>query len=480
MVGTGTTWRSGVYKPDKGHIFWGPDGRAYEVDCVESDTVLYLVTAYAGGSVTGQAYSIVISITGQVPAFSRELSAFVAYHQGQMDGWQQLLTGTGDVTLTAPDGTKLTTPSWDKVMNAGYGVVAQATAQADRASSAAASINAEATAGAGQLMRVGGPAILDSERYSLERATGGKQTIIRDNAGNANVMFVLPRFRYDDLGMAADMGTGDVTAFDFGSGSIKSEIFIGAYLASGAGAVSAPRQDPRASLDHTAARTACSSKGTGWHLMTAHEWAAIALWCMANGYEPVGNTNYGRSHAKTWLVGDRMDNLAPGDVAGEARTQTGTMGSEAAHDRTIGGIFDLVGNTWEWQDGFLLRSGRVIASAYNTQPEESWVAQAAYFDAHESVPVLSKSVSRTASVGTDWRTMTQGVGYISNILLKRLLLEPANARPYGSIYVNNEGERLPFRGGGWSDGTGAGLAALNLTRPRTDLGGAFGFRAACA
>lgn len=144
VVGTGTTWRSGVYKPDKGHIFWGPDGRAYEVDYVESDTVLHLVTAYAGGSATGQAYSIVISITGQVPAFSRELSAFVAYHQSQMDGWQQLLTGTGDVTLTAPDGTKLTTPSWDKVMNAGYGVVAQATAQAVIATGEAAKAAASA------------------------------------------------------------------------------------------------------------------------------------------------------------------------------------------------------------------------------------------------------------------------------------------------------------------------------------------------
>ncbi|MBP4080235.1 hypothetical protein J9897_14085, partial [Aeromonas sp. MrichA-1] len=118
-------------------------------------------------------------------------------------------------------------------------------------------------------------------------------------AGNANAMFVLPRFSYADLGMTADMGTGDVTAFDFGSGSIKSEIFIGAYLASGSGAVSAPRRDPRISLDHTAARNACSAKGEGWHLMTAHEWAAIALWCMANGYEPIGNTNWGRSHAKT-------------------------------------------------------------------------------------------------------------------------------------------------------------------------------------
>ncbi len=144
VVGTGTTWRSGVYKPDKGHIFWGPDGRAYEVDYVESDAVLYLVTAYVGGSATGQAYSIVISITGQVPAFSRELSAFVAYHQSQMDGWQQLLTGTGDVTLTAPDGTKITNQSWDKVMHAGYGVLAQATVQAGTATAEAAKAAASA------------------------------------------------------------------------------------------------------------------------------------------------------------------------------------------------------------------------------------------------------------------------------------------------------------------------------------------------
>ncbi|MDM5083745.1 hypothetical protein OB925_02555 [Aeromonas rivipollensis] len=148
VVGTGTTWKNGVYKPDKGHMFWGPDGRAYEVDYVESDTVLYLVTAYAGQSATGQAYSIVISITGQIPAFSRELTAFVSYHQSQMDGWQQLLTGTGDVTLTAPDGTKKTVPTWEKVMNAGNGVVAQATAQAGIAttesSKAAASANLSA------------------------------------------------------------------------------------------------------------------------------------------------------------------------------------------------------------------------------------------------------------------------------------------------------------------------------------------------
>ncbi|MFM4985113.1 hypothetical protein ACEUB5_15620 [Aeromonas veronii] len=111
VVGTGTTWKNGTSKPDKGHTVWAPDGKAYELDYVESDTVLYLVTAYGGVTASGMAYAIDMTRTGTVPAFARDLSAFVAYNHLQLDGWQQLLTGTGDVTLTAPDGTKLTVPS---------------------------------------------------------------------------------------------------------------------------------------------------------------------------------------------------------------------------------------------------------------------------------------------------------------------------------------------------------------------------------
>ena len=367
----------------------------------------------------------------------------------------------------------------------------RAKTEADRAAAAA---NATAEAGAGSLMRVGGATILDAERYALERATGGRQTIIRDSAGNANAMFVLPRFSYADLGMTADMGTGDVTAFDFGSGSIKSEIFIGAYLASGSGAVSAPRQDPRASLDHTAARNACSAKGAGWHLMTAHEWAAIALWCMANGYEPIGNTNWGRSHAQTRMVGDRADNRAPGDAAGTGRTQTGSMGSEATHTRTLGGIADLVGNVWEWQDGLLLQDGRFKISAYNTQAEVDWAFVDAYLDASSlsgGSAILSSVVTNRLgplgdnanagnSVSVDWRSMTKAGGYVSLQALRRLLVEPASVLPQGRIYMRNFGERLPSHGGVWYDGAGAGLAALQLNLSRTNTSTSIGFRPAFA
>ncbi|MFQ2372841.1 hypothetical protein ACK306_14735, partial [Aeromonas caviae] len=111
VTGFGTQWKSTVYKPDKGHAFYGPDGKAYEIDYVESDTVLYLVMIYAGATANTQPYAIDITRTSTIPAFSRELSAFTAYAQSQYDSWQQVLTGTGMVTLTAPDGQQVQVPA---------------------------------------------------------------------------------------------------------------------------------------------------------------------------------------------------------------------------------------------------------------------------------------------------------------------------------------------------------------------------------
>lgn len=111
VTGFGSQWKSTVYKPDKGHAFYGPDGKAYEIDYVESDTVLYLVLAYAGATSATQPYAIDITRTSTVPAFSRELSAQLAYAQAQYDSWQQVLTGSGTVTLTAPDGQQIQVPA---------------------------------------------------------------------------------------------------------------------------------------------------------------------------------------------------------------------------------------------------------------------------------------------------------------------------------------------------------------------------------
>ena len=338
--------------------------------------------------------------------------------------------------------------------------------------------------------------IKDVQRHAVERASGGRQTVLYDDLGNPSIMNIIPIFRYEDLGYSANMGTGVVSCFDVGTGTNKSEIFVGAFQSSlvGSRAVSLPRTDQATNVNFDTAKTYCANKGAGWHLMTMHEWAAISLWCMANGFEPRGNTNYGRAHDRYVERGRRMDGGLPGDTAGTPRVHGGSGPDTWRHNNSPWGISDMVGNIWEWMDGFKLQDGKIIASTFNTQEEANWVAQAAYFDATLATggaPKLSDAVvNRLGTIGDNqnagysaneaFNIMTKSGTYVSNQLLKRLLVEPSTVLPKGRVYMRNFGERLPHRGGQWLNGDYAGLAALSLNHSRVSTGTHFGFRLAFA
>lgn len=338
--------------------------------------------------------------------------------------------------------------------------------------------------------------IKDVSRHAVERASGGRQTVLYDDLGNPSVMNIIPIFRYEDLGYSEDMGAGVVSCFDVGTGANKSEIFIGAFQSSlvGSRAVSLPRTDPKRFVGFDTAKGYCANKGAGWHLMTMHEWAAISLWCMANGFEPRGNTNYGRAHDRYVERGRRMDGGLPGDTAGTACVHAGSGPDAWRHNNSPWGISDLVGNVWQWLDGFKLQDGQIIASTFNTQAEASWAAQAAYFDstlATGGAPRLSDAVvNRLGTIGDNtnggysasekFDVMAKTGTYVSNQLLKRLLVEPSTVLPKGRVYMRNFGERLPFRGGAWDGGSVAGLAALQCNVSRVGAYGGIGFRLAFA
>lgn len=338
--------------------------------------------------------------------------------------------------------------------------------------------------------------IKDVRRHAVERASGGRQTVLYDDLGNPSVMNIIPIFRYEDLGYSADMGTGVVSCFDVGTGTNKSEIFIGAFQSSlvGSRAVSLPRANQATSVNVDTAKGYCANKGAGWHLMTMHEWAAISLWCMANGFEPRGNTNHGRAHDRYVERGRRMDGGLPGDVAGTARVHAGSGPDAWRHNNSPWGISDLVGNVWEWLDGFKLQDGQIIASTFNTQAEASWAARAAYFDSTLTTggaPRLSDAVvNRLGTIGDNtnvgysaseaFNVMEKAGTYVSNQLLRRLLVEPSTVLPKGRVYMRNFGERLPYRGGSWAHGSNAGLAALNCNTSRVNTDSSIGFRLAFA
>ena len=336
--------------------------------------------------------------------------------------------------------------------------------------------------------------VKDASRHAVERASGGRQTVLYDDLGNPSIMNIIPIFRYEDLGYDADMGSGVVSCFDVGTGTNKSEIFIGAFQSSlvGSRAVSLPRENPATSVKFDTAKGYCANKGAGWHLMTMHEWAAISLWCMANGFEPRGNTDYGRAIDRHVELGRRVDGGLPGVSAGTTRVRTGSGPDAWRHNNSPWGISDLVGNVWEWLDGFKLKDGKIIASTFNKQAEASWAAQAAYFDStltNGGSPRLSNAVvNRLGKIGdnmdsgylaaADFKSIAKTGTYVSNRLLKRLLVEPSKVLPKGGVFMRNFGERLPRRGG--SNGTGAGLAALDLSKSRVFTGSDIGFRLAFA
>jgi len=77
--------------------------------------------------------------------------------------------------------------------------------------------------------------------------------------------------------------------------------------------------------------------------------------------------------------------------------------------------------------------------------------------------------------------MTVASGITAPQILKELALFPADSSGYEGdyFYLNNgAAERFPLRGGGWGNGSGAGVFYSHLTDPRSGVHSGVGFRSA--
>jgi hypothetical protein len=339
--------------------------------------------------------------------------------------------------------------------------------------------------------------IKDPRRQEVEALSGGRNTVIYDAQGNPNVMVVVPRFTYESLGLTdLQLGTGTPTAF-LTNGASRGEILIAKYLASAGGTTCSVvgGVQPLTGVNYDQAKSRCTNKGANWHLMSMHEWAAIALWSLANGTVPRGNTNYGRAHDKLHETARRADNGVPGDASGTGRTDTGKGPATWTHDHTVHGIHDLVGNIWEWQDQMLLSEGQIKTTLDNdpSVAEVNWVSHQAFYDSTSptgGAPRLnSQVINRLGAIGdsanagnsatVDFKLLTKDAAYTPSELMRRLLIETATANNLqGRVYVRNFGQRLPLRGGSWYSGVNAGLGALSLSLPRSYSNIDIGFRPA--
>ena len=353
---------------------------------------------------------------------------------------------------------------------------------------------------------------IEGHKKAIEDASGGRNTILVDDQGNPNIMVRIPRFNYEDInaailakhGIDLQLGEGAPTMF-LTNGVPRGEVLIAKYLASSGkngGCSVVGGAQPRTAVNYDAAKSLCENKGANWHMMSIHEWAAIALWSLANDTVPRGNTNYGRSHENKLETARRADNGTPGDTSGTGRTDTGKGPGTWAHDHSAWGVQDLVGNVWEWLDQMMLKNGQIITTLDNSPAiaEVNWHKHGAYFDSpsdsmngtgNVGSPILSNSVTKRNGPldddsydypymnNSNWAGITQSVTYQKIELLRRLLIESEVANSVtGGIWARNYGHRFPLRGGGWILGSLAGLGALSLSIARSGSGSGIGFRPA--
>ena len=117
VTGTGTNFLDAKFGIGPGQAFLLPASgtvKIYEIASVEDATHLTLTTT-AGTVAAGAAYAVMSFYTDSIPDFSKRLAAQLGYYQSQMDGWQQIMTGSGTIGITAPDGTVVNISSFAKL-----------------------------------------------------------------------------------------------------------------------------------------------------------------------------------------------------------------------------------------------------------------------------------------------------------------------------------------------------------------------------
>ena len=320
-------------------------------------------------------------------------------------------------------------------------------------------------------------------RFEAISAGAGAAVVMRDTNGVIDNMFKIPRFNLEDIDPSGAMGYGPHPAF-ISNGVVKDYIYVAQYQTSKDAnnrAKSVYNGTPWVSIDFDAARAACLAKNAGsgtimvganenslteiegkYHLISTWDWAAIAFWVRKMiGAEPVGN------------------------VSSSAAVGTGSGGVTYAHNRKDNGIFDLVGNVWEWNDGLKQDSnGKIRLLSDNNVDKMNSEGEADWLECGNGYSTFVDSGIASGSGGsTGWMDTFRNVGNDSTAE-KRKLLTAALVRPHedtskfamsGYVWYNT-GERMPLRGGNWGDGANAGLGALSLYNGRSYSNTPFGFR----
>lgn len=329
---------------------------------------------------------------------------------------------------------------------------------------------------------------------------GGNNKVIYDDLEKPSIMVGIPKMKFSDLITGGTQDTLDVFKVD---GVEREILYISKYqnVVVNDRAYSLPMKDPKVYINFDSALAACRKKGAGWGLTPNGLWGALMLWCNRNNHLPRGNTNWDRSYEKGYEKG--VNTYVDGSHGG-GRTATGSGPVTWYHDGSPAGIADLCGNVWEWVAGLRIVGGEIQIIPYGNcmradcdmsadstewkaiKPDGTFVNPGTLGTLHYDL-VSGKIVIGTAT-NSDFNTniALSGVAAASGVnipqIVKALGLMKDTADIYPTtghqLYVNSEGERLPFRGSGFRNTSYGGVGALYLYHARSHVISGVGFRSA--
>lgn len=152
---------------------------------------------------------------------------------------------------------------------------------------------------------------------------------------------------------------------------------------------------PWTDIDFNNAKAAAANRkinGRACHLVTMKEWATICFLVKLLGHDIRGNNSWGRDYRDpdSWeyygIEDPLTDSYATSYGHDMARLLTGSGPVTWGHNGLANGIFDIVGNVWEWVD-FLIDCGRyqgVLAAAISDADGITAVDNAITIDGVES------------------------------------------------------------------------------------------------
>ena len=335
--------------------------------------------------------------------------------------------------------------------------------------------------------------------------------LLVDDKGMPSFMVRIPKMTYAQLGLGSS--TLVHPAFIV-NGTEVDEIYISKYqnMISNGRAYSLPGVNVSQTITFDNAKAACEAKGAGWHLMTAAEWAMLALWCKNNGTQPKGNNNYGKDASESNYKAI-PDNKDASHYAYRVKSGTGPL--SWSHDGTPSGIWDLNGNVNEWLGGLRTVYGELQILANNNAADSDHSQGASSGDwmaingSDGSLITPNGSGTTSGSIKLRWDTnhfkwtttstadgttdykncafesivTDSSIGTDATLLLQALALlkydNTAGAYNGDNFYARTyEAERSFFRGGIYGDGAAAGLFFGNLRNPRSLQYDVLGFRSA--